>query len=74
MLQSRAQGFTPGPAQAASNPPPQLFSGVCGRRGPFLLTHLLMKDLSRAAPHARVVNVCSLLGEYLGAVDWGDLL
>ncbi|KXZ45067.1 hypothetical protein GPECTOR_59g676 [Gonium pectorale] len=40
--------------------------------GPFYLTHLLLTFMSECAP-ARVVNVCSALGEYMGTVDWGDL-
>ncbi|KAG2443451.1 hypothetical protein HXX76_001808 [Chlamydomonas incerta] len=40
--------------------------------GPFYLTHLLLQKLSGCAP-ARVVNVCSALGEWMGTVDWADL-
>ncbi|PNW74160.1 hypothetical protein CHLRE_13g587700v5 [Chlamydomonas reinhardtii] len=40
--------------------------------GPFYLTHLLLQKLTACAP-ARVVNVCSALGEYMGTVDWADL-
>eukprot|EP00198_Chlamydomonas_reinhardtii_P006432 XP_001695768.1 predicted protein [Chlamydomonas reinhardtii] len=46
--------------------------GLCNCAGPFYLTHLLLQKLTACAP-ARVVNVCSALGEYMGTVDWADL-